>query len=103
MAPQTPNSTGLAVCPAKNEPARQAETELRLLDVAERRDALIDQRARMTAKRTRQARADRAKRWVARWAAVRSATGTLRARLASAIPVLVGGVAMGAPILIGWN
>src|SRR5262249_12844217 len=83
--------------------ARQAETELRLLDVAARRESLTDQRERMAAKRLRQARVERVKRWSARWSAVRSAADVVRMRLASAIPVLIGGVAMGTPILIGWN
>jgi hypothetical protein len=72
--------------------ARQAETELRLLDVAERRDQLDDQRVKRAAERSRTARRERAE-WISR----------AHTRLASVGPVLVGTVAMGAPILIGWN
>lgn len=83
--------------------ARQADTDLRLLDVAERRDALADQQARRAAERAEQARARRANRRSARWASICSAVVNLRSRLVSVVPMLVGAVAMGAPILIGWN
>lgn len=83
--------------------ARMAEVELRRIEaegarveLAERQRSAAEARA---ADRRRQARADRA----ARRASLRARVDSIRGRLVALVPTLVGAVAMGAPILIGWN
>ncbi|HEX3785045.1 MAG TPA: DUF2637 domain-containing protein [Pseudonocardiaceae bacterium] len=83
--------------------ARRTETDLRRLDVAERQAKLAEQQAARVAKRARQARAERVQLRADRWAAIRAAVNAVRVQLASVVPMLVGAIAMGAPVLIGWN
>lgn len=83
--------------------ARLAEVELRRIEADAARAELAD-RQRSTAearaaKRRRQVRAEQAKRR----ANLRAGLARVRTRLVALVPTLVGAVAMGAPILIGWN
>ncbi|HYS38446.1 MAG TPA: DUF2637 domain-containing protein, partial [Pseudonocardiaceae bacterium] len=83
--------------------ATLADVELRRVQVDSARAELLErQRAAADARKNEQRQTARAER-TARWAGLRSTLGRVRAQFAAAVPVLVGAVAMGAPILIGWN
>jgi hypothetical protein len=75
---------------------RRVEVEAARADLAERK-ATAEQ-ARKAAHRA-QSRASRAVWWEAR----RASVGRVRARLVAVLPLLVGAVAMGSPVLIGWD
>lgn len=83
--------------------ARHVETELRRIEVDAARAELAAKRQKAAdasaAKRRRQQLADRA----ARRAAVGASLRAIRDRIRSAVPALVGAVAMGSPIVIGWD
>ncbi len=83
--------------------ARLAEVELRQVEIESARADLADrQRAAADTRQAAQRQAARTER-AARWTELRETAGRVRARLAAAVPAMVGAVAMGAPILIGWN
>lgn len=83
--------------------ARLAEVQLRQVEIDSARAELAEQQR--AANDVRQAAQRQATRQVraARWAGLRLAAGHIRARLAAVVPIMIGAVAMGAPILIGWN
>jgi hypothetical protein len=83
--------------------ARLADVELQHVRAEAARAELADKRHAAAQARKAAQRAEAHDRWAARARQVRAALAGLWRRTTGAVPLLVGMVAMGAPILIGWN
>lgn len=83
--------------------ARRAEAELRVVEVEAARADLADRREQAAADRRQAERAQRAADRARRWSQVRTGIAAAARGVGRLVPVLAGGIAMGAPILIGWT
>jgi hypothetical protein len=97
----------LAGAMADKERAEAANTmvraQLNRVAVDKARAELADEQARRATQRQGEQRQLKRAARAERWASVRAATRAFTERLRSLVPLLIGGIAMGAPILIGWN
>lgn len=83
--------------------ARLVEVQLRKIELDTAREELAQRRTAAADTRKRQQRDAADAVWAKRIARLHTGLVELGQRVLAVVPVLVGGVAMGAPILIGWN
>lgn len=97
----------LAGAMADKERAEAANTmvraQLNRVAVDKARAELADEQARRATQRQAEQRQFKRATRAERWASVRAAARAFAERVRSFVPLLIGGLAMGSPILIGWN
>lgn len=80
-----------------------ANVELQRVQIESARAELAERQSAMAERRRQEQRRDRRTERAEWWAGIRSSVANARRWIAMATPLLVGGIAMGAPILIGWD
>lgn len=79
------------------------QAQLNRVAVDKARAEFADEQQRRATQRQMELRQAKRAARAGRWTAFRAATRLISDRLRSLIPLFIGGVAMGSPILIGWN